>query len=170
MKSSKVTSGKNTFRKIVESAVKSTLHSKSPRKQNLSPNRGQVGYNSNFEPYTNPGDYNVPLIVGNKSIVISSIKTPPHFSFQKESRNLDPLTDAIISSFDTNHCNTTRNINNFNSLSKKYKTFVSPGVGDYQIEKVDTKNKSPICTIGHGRRFEKVSSMQRYKMSLPIGY
>jgi hypothetical protein len=104
--------------------------------------------------------------------VISSIKTPPHFSFQKESRNLDPLTDAIIiSSFDTNqHCNTTRNINNFNSLSKKYKTFVSPGVGDYQIEKVDTKNKSPICTIGHGRRFEKVSSMQRYKMSLPIGY
>jgi hypothetical protein len=40
LKSSKVTSGKNTFRKIVESAVKSTLQSKSPRKQQLSPNRG----------------------------------------------------------------------------------------------------------------------------------
>ena len=31
-KNSKVTSGKNTFRKMVESAVRSTLHSKSPRK------------------------------------------------------------------------------------------------------------------------------------------
>lgn len=132
-----------------------------------------MGYNQNFEPYTNPGDYNVPLIVGNKSIVISSIKTPPHFSFQKESRNLEPLSDAVISSFDVNNqysCKTTRNLNNFNSLSKKYKTFVSPGVGDYQIEKVDIKNKSPVCTIGQSRRFEKVSSMQRYKLSLPIGY
>jgi len=112
------------------------------------------------------------LIVGNKSIVISSIKTPPHFSFQKESRNLEPLSDVITSSFDANlySSNTTRNINNFNSLSKKYKSFVSPGVGDYQIEKVDTKNKSPVCTIGQSRRFDKVSSMQRYKMSLPIGY
>ena len=79
----------------------------------------------------------------------------------------------MTSSFDVHNqysCKTTRNINNFNSLSKKYKTFVSPGVGDYQIDKVDTKNKSPICTIGHGRRFDKVSSMQRYKLSLPIGY
>ncbi len=47
---------------------------------------------------------------------------------------------------------------------------MSPGVGDYQIEKVDTKNKSPVCTIGLSRRFDKVSSMQRYKMSLPTGY
>ena len=47
---------------------------------------------------------------------------------------------------------------------------MSPGVGDYQIEKVDTKIKSPVCTIGQSRRFDKVSSMQRYKMSLPIGY
>jgi hypothetical protein len=119
---------------MVESAAKSTLHLKSPRKPQ-SPLRGQVGYNQTLEPYTNPGDYNVPLIVGNKSIVISSIKTPPQYSFQKESRNLEPLSDALItSSLDANNqynCKTSRNLNNFNSLSKKYKTFVSPGVGDY---------------------------------------
>ncbi len=61
-------------------------------------------------------------------------------------------------------------MNNFNSLSKKYKTFLSPGVGDYQIEKVDVKNKSPVCSIGLSSRFDKVSSMQRYKLSLPTGY
>jgi len=42
------------------------------------------------EPYTSPGDYEIPKIVGNKQIVISSIKTPPHYTFQRQSRNLDP--------------------------------------------------------------------------------
>lgn len=30
-----------------------------------------------LEPYTSPGDYDVPKLLGNKSIMISSIKTPP---------------------------------------------------------------------------------------------
>lgn len=29
------------------------------------------------EPYTGPGDYNVPKLIGNKDIVYSHIKTPP---------------------------------------------------------------------------------------------
>lgn len=30
---------------------------------------------------------------------------------------------------------------------------VSPGVGDYETERVDIKKKAPICTIGNGIRF-----------------
>jgi hypothetical protein len=43
-----------------------------------------------MEPYTCPGDYDVPKLIGNKSIVISSIKTPPQFTFTKQGRNLEP--------------------------------------------------------------------------------
>ena len=43
-----------------------------------------------------------------------------------------------------------RNQNNFNSLSRKYKTFVTPGVGDYQLDQADkTLHKSPVCKIGN---------------------
>jgi len=58
----------------------------------------------------------------------------------------------------------------FNSLSRKYKTFLSPGVGEYQVEKADVLKKSPVCKIGNSRRFEKISSMQTYKVNLPISY
>lgn len=44
---------------------------------------------SNLEPYTAPGDYNVPKLMGNKSIIVSSMKTPPHYTFTK-SGVLDP--------------------------------------------------------------------------------
>jgi len=48
------------------------------------------GISSQMEPYTSPGDYDVPKLIGNKSIVISSIKTPPQFTFTKQGRNLGP--------------------------------------------------------------------------------
>lgn len=35
------------------------------------------------EPYMSPGDYDIPKLMGNKSIVDSSIMTPPAFTFQK---------------------------------------------------------------------------------------
>ena len=48
-----------------------------------------------LEPYTSPGDYNVPKLMGNKSIVISSIKTPPQFTFMKQSRNLEAPNNQL---------------------------------------------------------------------------
>lgn len=63
-----------------------------------------------------------------------------------------------------------RNLNLFHSLSRKYKTFLSPGVGDYQVEKLDVLKKSPVCRIGCSQRFDKGSSMQKYKVNLPISY
>jgi len=36
-----------------------------------------------LEPYTSPGDYDVPNLIGSRQIVISSIKTPPQFTFTK---------------------------------------------------------------------------------------
>jgi hypothetical protein len=47
---------------------------------------------------------------------------------------------------------------------------ITPGVGDYNIEQAEIKDKSPICTIGNGRRFEDVSSIQRYKLNMPVSY
>lgn len=35
------------------------------------------------EPYTGPGDYDVPDLLGNKGIIYSHIKTPPHYTFSK---------------------------------------------------------------------------------------
>jgi hypothetical protein len=46
----------------------------------------------------------------------------------------------------------------------------SPGVGDYDIDKVEFRDKSPICTIGNGRRFEDIASIQRYKLNMPASY
>ena len=63
-----------------------------------------------------------------------------------------------------------RSLNLFHTLSRKYKTFLSPGVGEYQVERADVLKKSPVCKIGNSRRFEKVSSMQKYKVNLPISY
>mmetsp|Transcript_11864 Transcript_11864/g.11787 ORF Transcript_11864/g.11787 Transcript_11864/m.11787 type:complete len:81 (+) Transcript_11864:860-1102(+) len=37
------------------------------------------------EPYTSPGDYNVPHLVGSQGIIYSHIKTPPGYSFSKSS-------------------------------------------------------------------------------------
>ena len=78
--------------------------------------RGQFGYENNPEPYASPGDYNVQHIVGNSQIALSYIKTPPHFSFQRESRNLEPLSKSHVFS---------------EAGGQKSKTFISPGVGDY---------------------------------------
>jgi hypothetical protein len=91
----------------------------------------------------------VPKIVGNKQIALSNIKTPPHFSFQKESRNLEPVSQSLVIAESSER----RSINNFNSLSTKFKTFVSPGVGDYQVEKIDLRKRSPVVKIGNSPRF-----------------
>jgi hypothetical protein len=61
-------------------------------------------------------------------------------------------------------------MNLFHSLSRKYKTYLSPGVGEYQVDKADVLTRSPVCKIGNSKRFEALSSMQLYKPNLPIAY
>lgn len=119
------------------------------------------------EPYTGPGDYDVPDLVGNKGIVYSHIKTPPHYTFSKtisngrlhnpcnkssnhfdrEGRSKSPISQA-----NTNFKNSTRQMLTINQ-SFIGEEIVTPGVGDYEIEKVNLKKTAPKCTIGNYRRF-----------------
>ena len=82
--------------------------------------------------------------MGNSQIALSYIKTPPHFSFQRESRNLEPLSKSHVFS---------------EAGGQKSKTFISPGVGDYYIEKVDVRKRSPVVKIGNSPRFQKMSAI-----------
>lgn len=103
----------------------------------------EIAGNTTLEPYTSPGDYDVPKLMGNKSILLSSIKTPPQFSFQKQSRNLEaPPNLALLEAnmtqilnkdgkLSSRGNNENQTLNLFHSLSRKYKTFLSPGVGEY---------------------------------------
>lgn len=43
-------------------------------------------------------------------------------------------------------------------------------MGDYVIDKVDLHRKMPRCTIGSSKRFEQLSSIQRYKLVVPVAY
>jgi hypothetical protein len=47
---------------------------------------------------------------------------------------------------------------------------ISPGVGDYKIENIDLKNKSPNCTIGNFKRFVEIPKGQKYIHNLPVSY
>jgi len=53
----------------------------------------------------------------------------------------------------------------------KFQTFTSPGVGDYNYVETDKVwKKSPVCKIGNGRRFDKISSICNYKLTVPSAY
>ena len=49
-------------------------------------------------------------------------------------------------------------------------SFITPGVGDYDIDKDLVREKSPVCTIGNQERFKKVPSQQKYLTNLPVYY
>lgn len=113
--------------------------------------------NATLEPYTSPGDYNVPHLLGNKKISIAGIKTPPQFTFAKSNRLDNDLSKSMVSSH--SQFKTIMSIKNHN-LNKSTNSIGNPGVGDYDIEKFDVKKKQPICTIGNQMRFQKIPSQQ----------
>ncbi|CDW82492.1 UNKNOWN [Stylonychia lemnae] len=123
------------------------------------------------EPYTGPGDYNHENITGNNQIITSTIQSQPKYSFSK----------SIRPEFDLNKSQIIQNIKRINSFSNKNSTasylnksvnctIVTPGVGDYEIEKEVARQRSPVCTIGKQDRFKRLSSQQRYKPNLPASY
>ena len=54
---------------------------------------------------------------------------------------------------------TSKSFNMFSSISKKMMTFATPGVGEYQPEKVDVRKRSPVCAIGNSMRFNRTSTL-----------
>jgi hypothetical protein len=171
---------------------------------NIASAKGKSTINSNFaerrsvdhstlmenvlnEPYTGPGDYDVPVLMGNNGIVYSHIKTPPHYTFSKtidkgrtpngfnrsmnnfdrEGRSKSPLSNPM--SYTTT---------NFKNSDRQYFTInhsfvgdlVTPGVGDYQIDNANLKKKAPKCTIGNYRRFVSTDKGQDYLKTTPVGY
>eukprot|EP00347_Sterkiella_histriomuscorum_P010143 403377436 len=125
-----------------------------------------------IEPYTAPGDYEIEKITGNRQIVQSNIKSQPKYSFSKSIRtDLDLNRSQIISNLKKLNILAAQT-NSQAQLSKNIQSqsFISPGVGDYEVDKELMRQKSPICTIGNGSRFEKASSQQFYKNNLPVGY
>ena len=52
----------------------------------------------------------------------------------------------------------------------KSKTFSTPGVGEYESEKIDLKKREPVCVFGNFPRFNNIPSLQRYTLNLPASY
>ncbi len=51
------------------------------RLSHKSSRQASISINTTQEPYTSPGDYEIPRLLGNISIVDSSFKSPPGYSF-----------------------------------------------------------------------------------------
>ncbi|CDW88050.1 UNKNOWN [Stylonychia lemnae] len=124
-----------------------------------------------MEPYTGPGDYNIPQVIGSDQICISHIKTPPGYSFSKQPRislqtEKNPtillnkqLSDQMPVQMMMNQSFTNANLRK-----------LSPGVGDYYIEKFDEKSKQPRCVIGKAHRFEYDTQRFQEEQRIPGAY
>ena len=97
------------------------------------------------EAYTAPGDYDVPSIVGNRKIPDSLISSAPGFTFGGERRLVSGKRPFI--GLDT-----------------------SPGVGDYKTEIRNDIEKTPRATIGNAKRFEGLSGLSKYRLTVPSAY
>ena len=98
--------------------------------------------NLTLEPYTAPGDYDIQTLVGTRKAIPSNIKTPPGFSFNKQTR-LD--NSALSDNLNRSQVIVPNSLKSGNQLSSKLllnnSSHISPGVGDYHIERVDLKDK-----------------------------
>lgn len=52
-----------------------------------------------------------------------------------------------------------KSFNMLSPASKKFMTFATPGVGEYQPERVDMRKRSPVCAIGNSMRFNRTSTI-----------
>lgn len=98
----------------------------------------------------------MPHIVGNKDVVYSHIKTPPHYTMPKTI-----YADRVSSNHTVSLSRVNLNLNMTSTSSLNMSTLqqhVSPGVGDYNITNVDLKQKAPTATIGNKIRFLGVPS------------
>jgi hypothetical protein len=109
-----------------------------------------------------PGDYDIRNLIGNIGVIQSHIKTPPSFSFSKTGLHNNSTDNMTV--FNLNN----GNYSTLKSLNKS--AYIAPGVGDYIIDTIDVKNRSPVATIGRSIRFTKVPVLQSYKSNITASY
>eukprot|EP00347_Sterkiella_histriomuscorum_P000638 403375076 len=111
----------------------------------------KVDYSTISEPYRSPGDYEIPQLIGNDQISLSTLKTPPGFSFPKQQRI---KIDTNKSMLGRRQSKDFKRFNNESILTTISITHQSPCAGDYNFDSLEFKQKQPRCAIGKSDRFE----------------